>query len=117
MSLNHRHCHDVEDAASVHVFGVGQFIEASALVIGGLNLAVDLAAIRTFKKYAILAMGGDGGADGRVGGLFLRYLFDVEGFLVGDVELGANLVNHVLNGDFLGRWASAWLAMARFQLH
>ena len=44
-------------------------------------------------------------------------LLDVERFLVSDVELGANLGDHVLNGDFLGRRASAFLAFAWLQFH
>ena len=86
--LDHRDRHDVEDAAGVGVFRIGQFLVAPALVVGGLNLAVDLAAIRAFEIDAVLPVGGDGAANGRVGGLLLRDLLDVERFLVGDVELG-----------------------------
>jgi len=34
--------------------------------------------------------------------LFLRYLLDVEGFLVADVERGANLGDHALNRNLAG---------------
>ena len=47
--LDHRHRHDVEDAAGVRVFGIGQFLVTATLVVGRLNLAVDLAAISAFE--------------------------------------------------------------------
>ena len=65
-------------------------------------LTVDLAAIRSFKVNAIVAVSGNGATDGRIGGLFLGDLFDVEGFFVGDVVLGANIRDHFLHGHFYG---------------
>ena len=82
MGLDDRDRHDVEDAAGVRVFGVGQFLVAPALVVGRLNLAVDLPAIGAFEIDAVVAVGGDGAADGRVGDLLLGDLLDVERFLV-----------------------------------
>src|SRR5437867_11871591 len=106
MRLDHCHRHDVEDAAGVRVFQIGQLLVTSTPVIGRLNLAVDLTAISTFEEDAVFAMCGYGGADGRVKRLFLGDLFDVKRFLIADVELSPNLVNHVLDGNLLGRRAS-----------
>ena len=89
VGVDDRDSHDVEDAAGVGVFRVGQFLVAAPVVVGDLDFAVDLAAIGAFKVNAVFAVGGDGGADDRVGGLFLGDFFDVEGFLVRDLELGA----------------------------
>ena len=63
MGLDDRDRHDVEDAAGVRVFGVGQFVVAPTLVVGRLDLAVDLAAIRAFEVDAVFAMSLDGAAD------------------------------------------------------
>ena len=82
MVLDHGDRHDVEDAAGVRVLEVRKFLVAPALVVGGLNLAVHLPAIRAFQVDAIFAVCGNGAADGRVGGLLLRDLLDVEGLLV-----------------------------------
>ncbi len=117
MVLDHGDRHDVEDAAGVRVFRIGQFLVASALVVGGLNLAVDLPAISAFEVDAVFPVGGDGAANGRVGGFLLRDLLDVERLLVADVELGADLRDHVLNGHLLRRRAGALLALARFEFH
>ena len=115
--MDHRDGHDVEDAALSSVVRVAEFFVTPALAVGCLNLSIDLASICAFEIDAIFPVRGDGAADGRVGGLLLRDLLDVEGFLICDVELGANLVNHVLNGDFIWRWASAFFAFAWLQLH
>ena len=72
MSLDHRDGHDVEDAAGVRVFGVGQFLVTSPLVVGRLNLAVDLSAICAFEIDAVVPVRVDGGADDRVGRFSLR---------------------------------------------
>ena len=117
LCLDHGDGHDVEDAAGVGVFRVGQFLVASALVVGRLNLAVDLSAIRAFEIDAVVAVRLDGAADGRVGDFLFGDLLDVERLFVADVELGADLVDHVLNGDFLRRRAGAFLAFARPELH
>ncbi len=63
LRLDHGHGHDVEDAAGVRVFGIGQFLVTSTLVIGRLNLAVDLTSVWAFQVDAIVAMGMDGRAD------------------------------------------------------
>ena len=87
--MNYCDGHDVKNAAGVGIFGVGEFVIPPAILINGLNLAVDLAAIWPFKINAIFPMRGDGVANNRIGGFFLRHLSDVEGLLVGDVKLGA----------------------------
>ena len=115
--LDHRHRHDVEDAAGIGVLRIGQFVVAATLVVGVLNLAIHLAAIRAFEIDAVVAMGVNRAANDRVGDLLLGDLLDVERFLVADVELGSDLVDHVLHGDLPRRRPCALLALARFELH
>lgn len=52
MRLNHSDGHNVEDAASVRVFGIGQLFVTVAILVSGLNLAVHLTAIRAFEVHA-----------------------------------------------------------------
>ncbi len=117
MGLDHRHGHDVEDPAGVRVLGVRQFLVAGEIVVGDLYLAVHPATVRSFEVDQIGAMSLDGAANGGIGGLLLSDLFDVEGFLVADVELGANLVDYVLDGDLLRRRPHTLLAPARPEHH
>lgn len=78
MGLDDGHRHDVEDAAGVGVFRVSEFVVATACIVGRLDLAVDLTAIRAFEVNDVPAVRLDGAADGRVGDLLFRDLFDVE---------------------------------------
>ena len=81
--LNHRHRHDVEDAAGVGVFRIGQLLVTATLVVGRLNLAVDLTAVGAFEVDR-----GRRDAPGRCvrmtgsADFLLGDLLDVEGFLV-----------------------------------
>ena len=60
MGVDHGHGHDIEDAAGVRVFRIGQFLVTAAAVVGRLNLAVDLAAICPFEIDAVVPVCGDG---------------------------------------------------------
>ena len=67
--MDHRDGHDVEDAALSSVVRVAEFFVTPALVVGCLNLAVDLASVCAFEIDEIFPVRGDGAADGWVGGL------------------------------------------------
>ncbi len=84
MVLDHGDRHDVEDAASVRVLEIRQFLVASSRVVGGLNLAVHLPAIRAFEVERIVPVGGNRAANGQVGGFLIRDLLDVECLFVSD---------------------------------
>src|ERR1017187_583989 len=49
MVLDDGYRHDVEDAARAGVFWIGQFLITPSVVIGRLNLAIDLPAICALK--------------------------------------------------------------------
>src|SRR5660398_171659 len=115
MMLDHGDRHDVEDTPGVRVLEIRQFLVASSLVVGGLNLAVHLPAISALAVDAVVPVGGDRTANGRAGDFLLRDLLDVERLLVSDVEPGLDLRDHVLNGHFLRGRARALLPRARFE--
>ena len=61
-------------------------------------------------------MGGDSLLDGFVGDLFFGNLPDVEGFVIGTLEILADLGDHVLHGDLFARCAAATPAFVRLGL-
>lgn len=76
--LNDSHSHDAKDSSSVGVFRVRELIVTPTIIIGCLNLTVDLTAIRAFEIKKVVAMGLDSTSNHRVGDLLFRYLFDVK---------------------------------------
>src|SRR2546427_6913119 len=117
MGLDHRHGHNVEDPAGVRVLGVRQFLVAGEIAVADLNLPVYLATVCSFEVDPIVAMSLDGAANRGIGSFLLGDLLYVEGFLVTDVELGANPVDHVLDGALLRRRPHTLLPPAGPELH
>lgn len=117
MLMDDSHGHDVEDTAGVGVFWVRKVLVAPAFVVGCLDILVHLPAIRAFQIEPIFAMRFDGGTDRQVGDLLFRHLPDIERLLVGDVELGPNLRDHVLHGYLHGRRTHAFLSFAGLEFH
>src|ERR1039458_2068450 len=83
--------HNVEDAAGVSVLGVRELFVTPAVVVGSLNLAVDLPAISAVQIDTIFPVCSDGIVDDGISHFFLCDLLDVKSFLVANVEIGANL--------------------------
>ena len=70
MVLDHRHRHNVEDAAGVGVLQIRQLLVAVTLLVGRLNLLVDLPAVGDVEVWPVVAVRRDRVADRRVGVAF-----------------------------------------------
>ena len=115
--LDHCGCHDVEDAAGVDIFDIGQLVVAVAVGVGSLDLPVYLNTISAFEVYSVVAMNENCGSDRGVRLLLLGHLFDIQSLFIGNIELGTNLGDHVLDRYLLGRRSCPFVPFARPDLY
>src|SRR5437868_2562866 len=85
--------HDIENTTGIFVLVVGEFVIASPVLIGRLDLTVYLAAKWPFEVHKVFLMRVNRRSNRLILRLFFRHLPDIERLLVGNVELLSNLVD------------------------
>lgn len=80
MLLDDSDSHNVEYSTGVSVLRVRELFVTPALIVCGLNLAVDLPATSAVQINAIFPMGDDRAVDDRISRFLLSDLLDVKSF-------------------------------------